>query len=1644
MKNKLTIFSVLFVLAMLGIANAALIAPTGSAIAPQPSAGPSCTLSAYPSSINVNTKSAISITCSLPDGSACSGITWAVTTKLGSVSGSDSGASFTSASAGVGTVTASGSYSNSLSASPVATPFSCSTSITVAAAPTLTATACSISPNPINAGTQVEVPLSVTCSASDGSIVSCPTLSVITTIGSITSMGGNSFALNSGTVGGAGTIRASFSSVAVQAAGTKTAIGADLTGTGVLIAAALTSTGTGSALPATGVSCFATVNVQQGATSIPTTVVVSPSSSALSLGAAQQFTATVYDQYGAQMPNAAFTWAVEAYANPSPTPVISGTASAAVTQPVTTSYCGTVSTAGVFTATKEGTCQLKATFTGFVVPAKVNASIAATASALTAGTAALPAPGVQPLVGYAVITVTTSPTPVPTTVVVSPSVSKAYIGGTQQFTASVYDQFGAQMSNALFTWSVVAATAPTPAPVPIPTPVAALSSGTGTISTLPATTPYCGTVSSAGIFTATKVGACDVKASFAGFVVPAKPVVAATASALGSGTPAATAAALPTAQAIYGLATVNVIATTTGVPTTMTIEPGSVVLNAGGAQTFTAHVYDQNGVEMMGQTITWSVTSPTPLPTPGPAPVPAPVASALSTGTGGNILPLPLLPCGTITPNPDSANQADFTAKLEGVTCSVVAKVSTSSIGPVPVPAPVASALNTIGITTTGYIQATASVTVLSTSSNQVPTSITVVPYAPAAIEPTPIGPASDRPNIGVNRHKVKQHGTQAFVAHVYDQNGVEMFGVPVTWLVVSDDQTAPIGKVDASGMFYSNYLGGGSVVARVYFNSPAASAASKTLTANALSTAVAASPIAQYIEGAAQVQVVTETTTIACSIIANTDSGLVVGVNTKTTLSASCSRAGAEVVCPALSWISSIGTFEPSPSIIGSATFVSGSVAGQGTIRSGGFDPDAQASFSCFLPVTISAGTPASVTVTPASATVTVNGQQKFTAIIRDEFGNELQNIKVAWTIQTLSLGTPSAAATTQIGSIDSSGVFTARLTGTGLAIVTVASPDGTALVAQAKIQVVPATSGTTICQLTPSSVQLAAGQAQTFSVACMSADGSSDVVCPPMGWSTTAPGGVITPNPDAVGMADFVSKTTGTGAVTATEIAISVAQDPITCSAKVAVGSGSGGRPAGINIIPTTVSLSVGQSQKFVTEVYDDAGNLLDPNAQDTWYLQWTVETPDGTVIGKVDNAGYFVATSAGVGTVKVEVIGPWMNAQTVSASAKVSVSATQTGTYCRPIPSDLKIAANADPAPFEVHCYDSSTPSASILGTEVMCPTMDWSASIGKIVPNSPGISVVQTAAFSPGSVAGTGTVTAVGTLTTAAVATSLISCAAPVAVTGGVLYSMQLAPSSASLYIGDTQAFSAYGYDINGNNLGQVSSVDWTVEGTVGTISAGGLFTATTEGTGTVVGNYNAPSITQVIMAKAPVTVSKQSPSPGPSPGPGGNGGGSNSGGGSFASATTMSYTCAGQPGSLNVRILLPGASLLAEIFSVGNNGGTAVYSQTTSSDTTMPFTVPAAGDYELRVSVDKNQRSVSFTMPPCTPTTKNETKEVSIQVKEPEKAPVPVQPKPVTKVTEVVPPAPQASGIPAWALLVGAVLLLAAAYFLIFGKKKAAS
>lgn len=111
-------------------------------------------------------------------------------------------------------------------------------------------------------------------------------------------------------------------------------------------------------------------------------------------------------------------------------------------------------------------------------------------------------------------------------------------------------------------------------------------------------------------------------------------------------------------------------------------------------------------------------------------------------------------------------------------------------------------------------------------------------------------------------------------------------------------------------------------------------------------------------------------------------------------------------------------------------------------------------------------------------------------------------------------------------------------------------------------------------------------------------------------------------------------------------------------------------------------------------------------------------------------------------------------------------------------------------------------------------------------------------------------------------------SNISASATITVTTGALNSLVISPTTVTLYKNNTQQFTVYGVDASGNAKVEkfitVSSPTWSVTGSIGTIDANGLFTATAQGTGQVKAQTTKSDGTAVSIT-ADVTVANRNPS-----------------------------------------------------------------------------------------------------------------------------------------------------------------------------------
>jgi MYXO-CTERM domain-containing protein len=248
-----------------------------------------------------------------------------------------------------------------------------------------------------------------------------------------------------------------------------------------------------------------------------------------------------------------------------------------------------------------------------------------TASATTSGSADITAT----VHGTAVadtVTIDVIPTPpVATTIDVAPTTATVTAGGTQQFTATVRDQYGAAMAGETVTWTSSDPAVATVDASGLATAVAAGSAdviahdgaitGSGTLTvtapvvdhvvvTPPSATA---TVGNTQQFTAQAFDASDAVIAGATFTWSSDDDTIATVDGAGLATAVAEGSATITATAsgVDGTATFTV---TTATPTVdhIVVTPDSATAQTGDTQQFTAEAFDDTDAVIAGVTFTWS------------------------------------------------------------------------------------------------------------------------------------------------------------------------------------------------------------------------------------------------------------------------------------------------------------------------------------------------------------------------------------------------------------------------------------------------------------------------------------------------------------------------------------------------------------------------------------------------------------------------------------------------------------------------------------------------------------------------------------------------------------------------------------------------------------------------------------------------------------------------------------------------------------------------------------------------------------------------------------------------------------------------------------------------------------------------------
>ncbi|MDK2890182.1 MAG: hypothetical protein PWR21_814 [Methanoculleus sp.] len=418
-------------------------------------------------------------------------------------------------------------------------------------------------------------------------------------------------------------------------------------------------------------------------------------------------------------------------------------------------------------------------------------------------------------------------------------------------------------------------------------------------------------------------------------------------------------------------------------------------------------------------------------------------------------------------------------------------------------------------------------------------------------------------------------------------------------------------------------------------------------------------------------------------------------------------------------------------------------------------------------------------IEVTPATATLEIDGTEQFTATAFDQNGLEMTGVEFNWTCSNATVGTIDV----------SSGFFTAKAEGTATITATADSMSGEATVTVT--DETPVEPELTSITVTPPTATLAIDESKQFAATALDQNGL-EMTGVEFNWTcSNATVGTI----DDTGL--FTALAAGTTEITATADGIPrTATVTVTDEEPVATS---------IEIVPATATLTVDDTVTFEATVLDQFGGEMS-SVTVTWSCS-------NATVGTIDDTGLFTAHAVGTATVTASV-------DDASETATVIVTDEE------PILDHIEVTPDGitleidGTEQFSATAFDES-------GNQVTGVEFAWSCSdetVGEI--DDTGLFTAKAA--------GTATVTA-SAGDTSGTATVTVNAQDPVE---PVLTKIGLTPPGATLDIKDVQRFMVTGYDQN-DNVMPAGEITWACnDGTVGTVDGDGFFTALAAGTATV--------------------------------------------------------------------------------------------------------------------------------------------------------------------------------------------------------------
>src|SRR5439155_785581 len=288
----------------------------------------------------------------------------------------------------------------------------------------------------------------------------------------------------------------------------------------------------------------------------------------------------------------------------------------------------------------------------------------------------------------------------------------------------------------------------------------------------------------------------------------------------------------------------------------------------------------------------------------------------------------------------------------------------------------------------------------------------------------------------------------------------------------------------------------------------------------------------------------------VASVTVSSTSASIAVGA-TQQLAAVTKDSAGASLAGRVVTWASS----NPAVATVNSAGLVTGVAAGSATITATSEGKSGTAV------ITVTIVPVASVTVSPASASIFVGGTRQLSAVTKDAAGNTLTGRVVTW-----------ASSNTAVATVNSSGLVTA--VGAGSATITVTS-EGKSGTAAITVTVVPVAAVT----VSPASATIAVGGTRQLSAVTKDSAGG------------TLTGRVVTwsSSNTAVATVNSSGLVTGVAAGSATITATSEGKSSTAAITVIVVPVAS------VTVSPAAATIVVGGTQQLSAVTKDSAGNTL-----------------------------------------------------------------------------------------------------------------------------------------------------------------------------------------------------------------------------------------------------------------------------------------------------------------------------------------------------------------------------------------------------------------------------------------------------------------